>query len=123
MEFYRIAKTAYSLILIFIYSSSFAQRCDTYEYYKKYPVSNSFANRVIETSKPTRDTISNEVITIPVVIHVLYNTAAQNISDAQILSQLQSLNNDYRKLNNDAVNIPAAFASLAGDARIAFCLA
>ena len=124
MEFYRIAKTAFSLFLVFIYSSSYAQRCDTYEYYKKYPVTNSFANnRITETSKPTRDTISNEVITIPVVIHVLYNTAAQNISDAQILSQIQSLNNDYRKLNNDAVNIPAAFASLAGDARIAFCLA
>ncbi|MGB0150638.1 MAG: hypothetical protein ACPF87_07090, partial [Flavobacteriales bacterium] len=32
------------------------------------------------------------VVTIPVVFHVLYNTAAENISEAQVLSQLQILN-------------------------------
>jgi hypothetical protein len=53
----------------------------------------------------------------------LYNTAAQNISDEQILSQLQSLNNDYHKFNADAVSIPKAFAAFAGDAKINFCLA
>jgi len=62
-------------------------------------------------------------IVIPVVIHLLYNTATQNISDAQILSQLQSLNKDFRKLNGDTVNIPAAFAGLSADAGITFCLA
>lgn len=125
MELHREIKLlAYSLVFIFISSSAIAQRCDTYEYYKKYPVTNSNSNhRVTESSKPDRDTIANEVITIPVVVHVLYNTAAQNISDAQILSQIQSLNNDYRRLNADAKNVPAAFASVAGDARIVFCLA
>lgn len=124
MEFFRIAKPAFSLFFIFIFSTAHSQRCDTYEYYKKYPITNSFSNnRVTDVPKPTRDTIVNEVITIPVVIHMLYNTAEQNISDAQILSQLQSLNKDYRKLNADAANIPGAFAPFAGDARIVFCLA
>ncbi len=124
MELFWVKRLAYCLTLIFISSFANAQRCDTYEYYKKNPVTYTFPNaRVTDVSKPTRDTILNEVITIPVVIHVLYNTAAQNISDAQILSQLQSLNNDYRKLNADAANVPAAFASFAGDARIVFCLA
>lgn len=115
---------AFCLILIFISISSFAQRCDTYEYYKKYPIINStFTNRVYDQSNTTRDTVANEVIIIPVVIHILYNNAAQNISDEQVLSQLQSINNDYRKMNSDVSGVPAPFAPLAADSRIAFCLA
>jgi hypothetical protein len=37
------------------------------------------------------------VITIPMVFHVLYNTSAQNISDARILEQLNVLNNDFAR--------------------------
>lgn len=64
------------------------------------------------------------VVTIPVVFHVLYKTATQNISDAQIISQLAVLNADYRKLNTDfnAV-VPSAFRPLGADMEIAFCLA
>lgn len=39
------------------------------------------------------------VVTIPVVFHVLYNNAAQNVSNAAIAAQLKVLNDDYRKLN------------------------
>ncbi len=63
------------------------------------------------------------VITIPVVVHVLWNTPIQNISDAQILSQITVLNADFRKMNTDASNVPSAFASVAADAEIEFCLA
>lgn len=63
------------------------------------------------------------IITIPVVVHVVYNTAAQNISDAQIQSQIAVLNKDFRKLNPDVANTPAAFSGLAADAQIEFCLA
>ncbi|MDQ6901945.1 MAG: M43 family zinc metalloprotease [Bacteroidota bacterium] len=75
------------------------------------------------TGSGARDTLSNEVIVVPVVIHVLFHTTVQNISDAQILSQLAVLNNDYRRLNADTANTPAAFKSVAADARIVFCLA
>jgi hypothetical protein len=67
--------------------------------------------------------VSSEVITIPVVVHILYNNSVQNISDAQVLSQIDVLNNDYNKKNTDASNVPDAFKSAAGDARIAFKLA
>jgi Pregnancy-associated plasma protein-A/Secretion system C-terminal sorting domain len=63
------------------------------------------------------------VVTIPVVVHVVYLTAAQNISDAQIQSQIDVLNRDYRKLNTDANNVPTAWKPLAGDTEIQFCLA
>ena len=64
------------------------------------------------------------VVTIPVVFHVLYKNATQNISDAQINSQLAVLNNDYRKLNTDFNSVvPAAFRPLGADMEIAFCKA
>jgi hypothetical protein len=63
------------------------------------------------------------VITIPVVVHVLYNSARDNISDAQILSQIDALNRDFRKMNAESANIPDAFRSVAADVNVEFCLA
>lgn len=63
------------------------------------------------------------VVTIPVVVHVVYNTTAQNISDAQINSQINILNQDFRKLNTDISIVPSVFAGLTADCEIQFCLA
>ncbi len=63
------------------------------------------------------------VVTIPVVVHVVYNTSSQNISDAQINSQIAILNQDFRKLNADISIVPSAFSGLAADCEIQFCLA
>lgn len=63
------------------------------------------------------------VITIPVVVHVVYKTDKENISDAQILSQIEVLNKDFRKLNTDLNNTPAAFINSAADIEVQFCLA
>ncbi|MDB5226735.1 MAG: hypothetical protein JWN78_928 [Bacteroidota bacterium] len=63
-------------------------------------------------------------VTIPVVFHVLYNTAAQNVSDAMIQNQLTVLNQDYSGTNSDIASLPAAFAGIkAGNTGIQFCLA
>lgn len=62
-------------------------------------------------------------ITIPVVVHVVWNTSPQNISDAQIRSQIDRLNLDYRKLNTDMLASNHPFYNLAGDAGVEFCLA
>jgi len=59
------------------------------------------------------------VVTIPVVVHVVYRTATENISDAQIQTQLDVLNEDFRRLNSDADGT----WSQAADAEIEFCLA
>jgi len=61
----------------------------------------------------------NGIITIPVVVHVVYNTSAENISDAQVQSQIDVLNADFRRLNSDADNT----WSQAADTEIEFCLA
>lgn len=63
------------------------------------------------------------VIEIPVVVHVLYNTTQQNISNAQIQSQINVLNQDFRRLNANQQTAPAAFRGRAMDPLIQFCLA
>jgi len=49
-----------------------------------------------------------DVIIIPVVVHVVYNNADQNISNDQVRSQIKVLNEDFRKKNKDAAFIPSA---------------
>ncbi len=63
------------------------------------------------------------LVTIPVVVHVVYNTPDQNVSDAQIQSQIERLNKDYRNLNTDKLSSDHPFFSLASDAQVEFCLA
>ncbi|GAB2958847.1 hypothetical protein GCM10027048_27480 [Hymenobacter coalescens] len=65
-------------------------------------------------------TAATGVITIPVVVHVVYNTAAQNISDAQIQSQIDVLNKDFTRTNADAGNTPAVFQGVASTLKSAF---
>lgn len=62
-------------------------------------------------------------VTIPVVVNVVYNTTAENISDAQIQTQIDVLNADFRALNADVNNTPSIFAGLVADFEINFCLA
>lgn len=65
------------------------------------------------------------VYTIPVVVHVVYNSAvaAENISEAQVLSQINVMNLDFRALNSEFSSVPALFAPVAADAEINFCMA
>jgi hypothetical protein len=58
------------------------------------------------------------VTSIPVVVHVVYNTAQQNVSSAQINSQIAVLNRDFRKTNADIGSVPAGFAALSSDSRV-----
>ncbi|MDQ3051864.1 MAG: M43 family zinc metalloprotease [Bacteroidota bacterium] len=60
---------------------------------------------------------------IPVVFHVIHEGGPENISKAQVVDQLDSLNKDFRRLNADAAQTPAPFQALGGDAEIEFRLA
>ena len=63
------------------------------------------------------------LITIPVVVHVVYNTASENISIAQIKSQITVLNKDFRKKNTDWKKTPDVWKGLVSDTGIKFKLA
>ena len=65
---------------------------------------------------------SGEIV-IPVVIHVVWRTAAENISDDQIRSQIDALNADFSRQNPDFTQVPSVFAGRAAAAGIRFVLA
>lgn len=85
------------------------------------------------SAKIQEDAVKNQgsrtttVYNLPVVVHVIHNGstvgASYNLSNAQILSQIAVLNEDYRKLNADTNLIPSVFSNLAADCEINFCLA
>ena len=84
------------------------------------------AIKMEQIERHTRDFLRNSneravngVITIPVVVHVIYNNSTENISDAQIQSQMDVINADFRRTNSDADNV----WSQAADSEIEFCLA
>jgi len=77
----------------------------------------NFTQKVIESN--SADMKVTGVITIPVVVHVIYSNNNENISEAQINSQLQVMNDDFRRTNSDANNT----WSQAADTEIEFCLA
>ena len=64
----------------------------------------------------------NGKVEIPVVVNVLYKTAAENISDAQIQSQIDVLNNDFNATNSDFSSTPALFSGVAANVGITFVL-
>ena len=53
------------------------------------------------------DLTKSKLVTIKTVVNVVYKTPDQNISDAQIASQIASLNKDYRAANPDRNQTPA----------------
>ncbi|MEJ7912746.1 MAG: zinc metalloprotease [Chitinophagaceae bacterium] len=53
--------------------------------------------------------IVGDTMEIPVVVHVLYKTAAENISDAQVASQIVVLNEDFKNQNADTSKVPLHF--------------
>ena len=60
---------------------------------------------------------------IPVVVHVLYQTDQANITDEQVASQIEVLNEDYGGTNADITQVPAPFDGLVGKAGLSFHLA
>lgn len=77
----------------------------------------NFIQEYIKTAQPR----SGSFVTIPVVFNVLYKTAAQNVSNAQLQSQIDVLNEDYGATNSDYNSTPALFQPVrSGDIGIAF---
>ena len=115
-------KFIYTVALLCYFSFASAQRCVTDDHINLQSILRT-GNIDPQNTRGQKDILADQVIIIPVVIHVLYNSSEQNISDQQILSQITALNNDYRRRNADMVNTPDVFKKVAADTRIEFCLA
>lgn len=82
-----------------------------------------FIERQLQMKRPDNRLFRiNPRVTIPVVVHIVLPNPGE-ITDEQVLNQLQSLNLDYISQNTDINSVPAAWQSLIGNAEIQFCLA
>jgi hypothetical protein len=81
----------------------------------------SFTNEYV--AKKKSGLVKQATVTIPVVVNVLYRTAAENVSDAQIQSQIDVLNRDFNATNTDFNSyIPAEYAGIKANVGITFTL-
>ena len=129
----------FPLIFIFLFSlkctSLFAQqkkRCGTVAYMERLKTEDPTIGNAIEkteafvqrmiTENPHSGNV-NSVVTIPVVFHIMYQNAAQNISQDRIVDQLATLNKDFGRTNSDTTNTPLSFRSISANTNIRFCLA
>lgn len=69
------------------------------------------------------DAANREVLTIPVVVHVVYSSSLMNLSNSQIQSQINILNKDYRGQNTDVTQVPTIWTNRVADCEIEFALA
>jgi hypothetical protein len=63
-----------------------------------------------------------KAVTVGVVVNVVYKTDDQNVSDAQVESQIAVLNQDFGATNPDRSRVPAPWKGLVTDSRIRFKL-
>jgi hypothetical protein len=67
--------------------------------------------------------LPNGTMEVPVVVNVLYRTSVENISQEQIQSQIDVLNEDFSAQNSDYNNTPSVFQSVrSGNTEIRFVL-
>lgn len=86
-------------------------------------------HRIMELEKLTQNYINSlstknqeQIITIPVVVHVVYENIDEKIQAHQIQNQIDILNEDFRRLNSDTTNTPSEFSDEAVDTKIQFVL-
>lgn len=64
---------------------------------------------------------------VPVVFHIIHNGETigngTNLSDQRIIEQLEILNDDFLRLNDDRINTPEEFIDVAADTEISFVFA
>jgi len=78
--------------------------------------------KAIESGNTSNLRLVNGVIEIPVVVNVLYRTTAENISLAQIQSQIDVLNEDFNATNADFSKVPSTFSAVKANVGIRFVL-
>lgn len=80
---------------------------------------------VFDNAKPSKgnNNIAKTTYTIPVVVHVVYNSVQQNLHDSIIHDQIRILNEDFNRLNADTVNMRSEFQPYVGYGNVEFKLA
>ncbi|NUM49626.1 MAG: T9SS type A sorting domain-containing protein [Flavobacteriales bacterium] len=120
-----------SFFILQVVNAQQTQRCHTTEYMQQlFEADPQYKANHAALEESIQEWIENNSqqpeaadIIIPVVVHVVWRTGAENIPDAQVISQINKLSKDFQRLNSDTTKTPAHFKSIATDSKISFCLA
>jgi plastocyanin len=85
--------------------------------------SEAFAQLERETELYNNSGERADMLTIPVVFHIIHNNGPENILASQIHDALEVVNKDFNALNEDLDQVVPAFADITGDVQIQFKLA
>ncbi|MCZ4407909.1 M43 family zinc metalloprotease [Cryomorphaceae bacterium 1068] len=97
--------------------------------FQKYPEQRAIAEQARKKLQAETEAFSNskgnedDVIIIPVVFHVVHAGGDENISDEQIQSAIDVLNEDFNAANSDIDQVVDEFADIVGDVGFEFRLA
>lgn len=80
-------------------------------------------NEIVQAQLAEENFGDRSTLVVPIVFHIVYSSNNENIHDSLIYQQIQTLNDDFQRLNADTLNTPAAFQSIAGAMDIEFCMA
>lgn len=121
------------VLFLFLSAAIFGQQgfnCNSHELYLRDILTNpEFKKNQQQLEQETQQLLtaknqaSSATYIIPVVFHVIYTTNAGNISSVQIQNQIQILNAEFKRLQNDTVLTPGPFKALAAPFDVEFRLA
>lgn len=121
------------LACICVFAQANLQRCGTFNVMQyqqqldptyKQRVNACFDNAAqLVAQKQSSRAADDTIYKVRLVFHVVYGSAAEDIPDSVIYSQVEVLNEDYRRLNADTSRTRAEFLPVAADTRIQFELA
>ena len=115
-------------MILFETDALLAQRCgSTKQQLEKIKSSDYYRQRADAFRSSAHQSFCNpdSTVIVPVVIHIVYNVnePGENLSEEQIQSQIDAMNEDYAGENATMANIPSVWSSMRRDSRIRFALA
>jgi hypothetical protein len=107
------------------------RKCGTMEVYNRqaenFPefrlAQSSIENDILNILERKKISEITKPVKIKTVVHVLYTDESENVTDAQILGQIDVLNKDYSAKNTDIPKVPEVWSELVSDTMISFELA
>ena len=121
-------KIVFSFLFLCLHSITIAQsiRCGSDYRLQKFLKTSEKAieqRKKLEEKTKNFTSIKSASLVIPVVVHIVYKNNSENISDNQIISQLDVLSKDFTRNNTDRFNTPSDFHPIVSNLQIEFCLA
>jgi len=110
-----------SLLLFFVttFAQQYQEKCSTHielqkelqnpENKVKYEAFQEALRRYVADPQTPVIRGNDGVRIVPTVFHILHDGGSENISNQRVLTQLEVLNEDFRRLNIDTVNTPERF--------------